>query len=103
MSPAYEMPAWMVETDTGVAIQVQLMARGSRNRVCGLEGDQLLVSLEVAAADNAANAILVKFLARQLDVSSAQISVVAGASGKSKRILVEAIRAPLVSMRLSPK
>ena len=103
MSPAYELPEWMVETETGVAIQVQLMARGSRNRVCGLDGSQLLVSLEVASADASANSTLVKFLAIQLDVATAQISVVAGGSGKSKRVLVEAVRAPLVSMRLSPK
>ncbi len=103
MSPAYELPDWMVETETGVAIQVVLMARGSRNRVCGLNAGQLLISLDVDSTDSGANSTLVKFLSKQLEVASAQISVVAGGSGKSKRVLIEAIRAPLVSMRLSPK
>ena len=103
MVPAFELPAWMAETDTGVAITIELMSRGSRNRVCGLHGTDLLVSLDVASSDPGANSILVKFLAQELDIPSAQISVVAGGSGKSKRVLIEAVRAPLVSMRLSPK
>ena len=103
MGPAYELPGWMTETESGVALQVQLMARGSRNRVCGLEGNQLLVSLDVASANAAANQALVKFLARELDISTAQISVVAGGAGKSKRVLLESVRAQLVSMRLSPR
>ena len=103
MGPAYELPEWMTETGTGVALQIQLMARGSRNRVCGLEGGQLLVSLDVPAADSSANQTLVKFLARELDISTAQISVVAGGAGKSKRVLLESVRAQLVSMRLSPR
>ena len=103
MGPAYELPEWMTETGSGVALQVQLMARGSRSRVCGLEGGQLLVSLEIPATDSAANQALVKFLAKELDISSAQISIVAGGAGKSKRVLLESVRAQLVSMRLSPR
>ena len=103
MAPAFECPAWLSETQDGVAIQCQLMTRGSRSRVCGLEGNELLVSLEVGFDATDANSSLVRFLAQALKVSTAQVSVVSGGSGRSKRVLVAAVRPQLVSMRLSPK
>ena len=78
MAPAFECPAWLSETQDGVAIQCQLMTRGSRSRVCGLEGNELLVSLEVGFDATDANSSLVRFLAQALKVSTAQVSVVSG-------------------------
>ena len=92
-----------VVAQDGVAIQCQLMTRGSRSRVCGLEGNELLVSLEVGFDAADANSSLVRFLAQALKVTTAQVSVVSGGSGRSKRVLVAAVRPQLVSMRLSPK
>jgi len=103
MVPAYEIPAWMAETDTGVVLSIQVMAQGSRDRVIGLEGTSLLVTLDSQGVDGQANTRLVRFLADALAISSAQIDVIAGGSGKTKRVQIEAVRPTLVSMRLSPK
>lgn len=103
MVPAYEIPVWMEETDTGVVLSVQVMAQGSRERVIGLEGSSLLVTLDSDGVDGQANTMLVRFLAEALAISSVQINVIAGGSGKTKRVQIEAVKPALVSMRLSPK
>ena len=103
MVPAYEIPVWMEETDSGVVLSIQVMAQASRDRVTGLEGSSLLVTLNADSVDGQANTMLVRFLAEALSISSAQIDVIAGGSGKTKRVQIEAVKPALVSMRLSPK
>ena len=103
MVPIYELPPWLEETSTGVVLQVQVSARGTRNRVSGQSGPILLVSLDVSNADGKVNQILIKFLADALGVATAQLDVVAGGSSKVKRVQIEAVRPAQVSMRLSPR
>ena len=103
MTPPASIPDWLTETETGIVIRVQLMARASRERICGVDGADLLVSLNVDWNDDRANQVLVKFLADQLGVARAQVNIVAGGSGKSKRASVEALRPTIALMRLSPK
>ena len=103
MTPPLSIPDWLNETDSGIVISVQLMVRASRHRICGVEGSDLLISLDVDWNDERANQALVRFLSGQLNVATAQVSVVAGGSGKSKRVAVEALRPAMAMMRLSPK
>lgn len=93
---------WLVTTDTGVVLNIVVVPHATRSRVTGLEGGGLRVNLDSTSFDGKANERLVRFLADTLEVSTAQINVVAGAANKSKRVEIEAIHTAQVLMRLGP-
>ncbi len=77
----------MEHSDQLVAIRVQ--PRASREGVQGLRGEAIAIQLKAAPVDGAANAALLKLLARVLEVPLSNIELVRGATGRSKWIRVE--------------
>ena len=77
----------MEHSDQLVAIRVQ--PRASREGVQGLRGEAIAIQLKAAPVDGAANAALLKLLARMLKVPLSSIELVRGATGRSKWIRVE--------------
>ena len=77
----------MEPSDQLVAIRVQ--PRASREGVQGLRGEAIAIQLKAAPVDGAANAALLKLLARVLEVPLSNIELVRGATGRSKWIRVE--------------
>ena len=83
-----------------VAIRVQ--PRASRDQVLGLRGDAIGIALKAPPVDGAANAALLKLLARELKVPLAAVELVRGATGRNKWIRVagwsaEQVRAALLA------
>jgi len=74
-------------SDQLVAIRVQ--PRASREGVQGVRGEAIAIQLKAAPVDGAANAALLKLLARVLKVPLSNIELVRGATGRSKWIRVE--------------
>jgi len=77
----------MEPSDQLVAIRVQ--PRASREGVKGVRGEAIAIQLKAAPVDGAANAALLKLLARVLKVPLISIELVRGATGRSKWIRVE--------------
>lgn len=77
----------MEPSDQLVAIRVQ--PRASREGVQGVRGEAIAIQLKAAPVDGAANAALLKLLARVLKVPLSNIELVRGATGRSKWIRVE--------------
>jgi uncharacterized protein (TIGR00251 family) len=77
----------MEHSDQLVAIRVQ--PRASREGVQGLRGEAISIQLKAPPVDGAANAALLKLLARVLKVPLSSIELVRGATGRSKWIRVE--------------
>jgi len=77
----------MDSLDQLVALRVQ--PRASRERIQGLRGDAIAIQLKAAPVDGAANAALLKLLARELQVPARCIELVRGSSARSKWIRVE--------------
>ena len=77
----------MEHSDQLVAIRVQ--PRASREGVQGLRGEAIAIQLKAAPVDGAANAALLKLLARVLKVPQSSIELVRGSTGRSKWIRVE--------------
>jgi len=70
----------MEHSDQLVAIRVQ--PRASREGVQGLRGEAIAIQLKAAPVDGAANAALLKLLARALKVPLSSIELVLGATGR---------------------
>lgn len=84
------------ERATSVRFTVRVQPRASRSEVCGVHGDALKVRVSAPPVDGAANAALVELLAGALGVATRAVSIVAGASGRSKVVDVEGVRAAQV-------
>ena len=87
-------------TATGVRIRLHVQPRASRSELAGRHGDAIKVRLTAPPVDGAANEALLQFLAVRLQVPRSALSLVAGASGRSKVVAIEAISPEVVSRRL---
>lgn len=85
----------------GVRLSVHVRPNSSRSAIIGVREGALDVSLTSPPADGAANAELQKLLARALEVTQRDVSIVAGTSGRQKVLEVNGISAVEARARLS--
>src|SRR5690242_5457572 len=85
-------PPWRVVAD-GIALAVRLTPKGGRDAIDGIErladGRSVLKArVRAAASEGAANAALVRLVARLLAVAPGRVSVVAGETARVKRLAI---------------
>ena len=83
---------WRIVAD-GVMLHVRATPKASRNAVKGIErmadGHVVLaVAVHALPSDGAANAELIAFLAKALDVRRTAITLAAGSTGRVKRLAI---------------
>jgi uncharacterized protein (TIGR00251 family) len=83
---------WQVTTE-GLVIAVRLTPKGGRDAIDGVEqmadGRTVLkVRVRAAPSEGEANAALVRLMAKSLAVAARQVSLVAGATARIKRLEV---------------
>ena len=76
------------ETSDGIAFNVFVQPRSSKNSVVGLYGDALKIKLTAPPVEGAANKMCIDFLAKQLGVAKSTLSIISGHSSRTKRILI---------------
>ena len=69
-----------------LAIRVQ--PRASRTEVAGRHGDAIRIRLAAPPVDGAANEALIRFLAERLGVRRDAVTIVTGATGRTKTVEV---------------
>jgi hypothetical protein len=89
-------------TADGLVITLHVQPRAARTEVVGRHGDALKVRLQAPPVEGAANRACQAFIARQLGVSRSDVAIVAGESGRLKRLKVRAAREalPAIEARL---
>ncbi len=81
--------AWYFEEDT-LVLQIRVQPRASRDEVTGVDAGRIKVRVSAPPVDDAANDRLKVFLAKEFGVSRGRIRIVAGHTGREKRVAVEA-------------
>ena len=81
--------ACLRQTEAGVEIFLYLQPRASRNKVIGLQGDELKVSLTAPPVDGAANKACCAFLAKLCGLSKSRVRLISGDTSRHKRVLLE--------------
>jgi uncharacterized protein (TIGR00251 family) len=76
------------EKDGKVLFKVRVVPRSSRNEIVGEHDGALRVKLTAPPVEGAANAALVKILAREFDVASGAVEIVSGKSSKTKIVSI---------------
>jgi uncharacterized protein len=78
-------------TSTDVRFTVRLTPRSSADRVDGVVEGVLRARVTAPAVDGAANNALIRLVAGELDVARSDVRIVAGAQGRRKLLVVDAI------------
>ncbi len=88
--------AWCEWHDDALVLKVRIQPRASRDEIVGPYGGLLKLRLAAPPVGGAANAHLIKFLAKLFRVPRTNVTVLSGATSREKRIRV------LAPQRLPP-
>ena len=78
----------ITEKDGSVTFWVRVVPRASKSEIVGEHDGALKVRIASAPVDGAANAELIKLLAKQFGVSKSDVEIVGGETSKTKRIKI---------------
>ena len=76
------------EKDGAVTFLVRVVPRASKSEIVGVHDGALKVRIASPPVDGAANAELIKLLAKKFGVSKSDIGIVSGETSKNKRIKI---------------
>ena len=79
----------LTEKDGAIAFDVRVVPRASKSEIVGEHDGALKVRITAPPVEGAANAELIRLLAKSFDVSRSSVSIVGGESSKKKRIKIE--------------
>ena len=83
----------LIDIEGGVRFEVWAKPRAKKSRVVGARGDAVEISLAAPPIDGAANAELVRTLARLLDVPKRAVTLVRGEASQRKLVEIAGLSA----------
>ncbi len=99
-----ELPAWtdaVSDHADGALIAVYAQPRAGRSAVVGLHDGRVKIALKAPPVDGKANQELTSFLAGVLGVPRRDVELVAGLTGRRKRVLVRGVTSSAVASSLA--
>ena len=97
--PGRRVPT-ITSTPEGVVIDIRVIPRASRSGLAGIRNDALLLRLNAAPVDGAANTEVVDILSDVLGIPRRAVTILAGGRSRLKRVRVEGVSAEFVRARL---
>ena len=95
--------SWITEKGNGLILTLRVVPRSSKNKIDGLLGEALKVRIQAPPVEGKANAYLLKFLAKQWKVPRRNLVLLAGETGRNKRLEIldpsDELRKELLSIR----
>lgn len=85
---------------SATALALWIQPRASRDSVVGEREDMVAIRLQAPPVDGAANAALVRFLARRLGCAAADVHLLRGQQGRRKWVAVDGVSAGELKRRL---
>ena len=80
---------WYVQDASGdLVFSLHVQPGAKRTEIAGLHGEALKIRLAAPPVDGKANACLIAFLAKQLEVPRSQVELVSGDTSRQKRLRV---------------
>ncbi len=83
--------SWLVADDHGVTLRLHIQPGAKKTEVAGLHGEALKIRLAAPPVDGKANACLIAFLAKQLGIAKASITLVSGDASRAKRVHIDGV------------
>lgn len=88
-------------TNEGILLSVRVMPRAARPGLAGIREDALLVRLNAAPVEGAANAELIEVLSDALGVPKRAVSIAVGERSRRKTVLIRGLSADDVASRIA--
>lgn len=98
----YFPPSFAQDVEDGCTLAVRVHPGARKNDVAGLHAGAVKISIAAPPVDGRANEALVAYLAELLKLPRARISLVSGASGRSKVLRITGKSAAEVEAALFP-
>jgi uncharacterized protein len=93
-------PPWARDGSGGAVLELLVQPRASRTRVVGEHDGRLKIQLAAPPVEGEANAALLAFLADALGLRRADLALLAGESGRRKRVRAAGVAAAEAAARL---
>jgi uncharacterized protein (TIGR00251 family) len=93
-------PTWARDGAGGVVLELLVQPRASRTRIVGEHDGRLKIQLAAPPVDGEATAALLAFLADALGLRRADVALLAGETGRRKRVRVAGLSAAAVAAKL---
>jgi uncharacterized protein len=90
----------IVDGRDGAILSVRVITRAARTEIAGTRQDSLLIRLNAAPVEGAANLELLSFLARAFGVARSHLTLISGEKGRAKRVRVMGVTAAALEKRL---
>lgn len=81
-------PTWIVAASDGCLLTIKATPRASRTEIAGADASWLRIRLQAPPVDGRANEALTEFLAEKLDLPRRAVAVIAGETGRVKKVRV---------------
>ncbi len=94
------MSAWARDGSGGAVLELLVQPRASRTRIAGEHDGRLKIQLAAPPVEGAANDALLAFLADALDVKRADVALLAGETGRRKRVRIAGVAATAAAAAL---
>lgn len=85
-------PTWYRWEGPDLWLAVHIQPRARQDGIVGPHGDRLKVRITAPPVDGKANAHLIRFLADCFDVPAGAVELLAGSSGRDKRLRIRSPR-----------
>jgi len=85
-------PRWYHWDGPDLLLAVHIQPRARQDEIVGTHGDRLKIRITAPPVDGKANSHLIRFLAETCGVAASAVEVIAGASGRDKRLRIRAPR-----------
>lgn len=95
-----ELPAIQTR-GTAVRLDLRVTPRASKNSIGGVRDGRLVVKVTAPPVDAAANDAVIALFSRVLDVPKRSVTIVLGATSRSKTVELSGITADAIRARLS--
>jgi len=82
---------WCEDRGGSVILSIRVQPNSSREGVGAVQNDALPVRLNAPPVEGRANAALVRYLSKRLDVAKSKVSIVRGDKGRNKTVSVEGL------------
>jgi uncharacterized protein (TIGR00251 family) len=79
---------WCQWQGDDLILRVHAQPRAAKDELVGPHGDNLKIRITAPPVDGKANAHLIKFLAKSFGVPKAQVELLSGETGRSKRFRI---------------
>jgi Uncharacterized conserved protein len=83
----------------GIVVSIRVVPRAGRSGIAGTRGGALLVRLNAAPVDGAANEELIAVIAKALGVPKRSVTIVSGERSRQKRVRVSGVELSVAESR----